>query len=52
VQGRFNDAQRRRGPQGGPRVEYDQHGRPVREERQVREARPEAAASARNGDPL
>jgi hypothetical protein len=52
VQGRFNDAQRRRGPQGGPRVEYDQHGRPIREERPVREERPEAAASARNGDPL
>jgi hypothetical protein len=46
VQGQFNDAQRRRGPQNGPRVEYDQHGRPVRE------GRPEAAASARNGDPL
>jgi hypothetical protein len=46
VQGQFNDGQRRRPPQRGARVEYDQHGRPVRA------GRPDAAAPPRSGEPL
>jgi hypothetical protein len=46
VQGQFNDAQRRRPPPPGPRVEYDQHGRPVRAEGS------DAAAPPRSRDPV